>query len=191
MADGGLGARGLTEQQRRFADLILTGKTQIEAHKQAGYKGRNDNARGASASEILRNPNVAAYLAERQAGAAARAELTAAHFAKRLERIASAAERAAFGNGLQDRDDAEAILASRDILAVTPKEAAEIARAHSMDAAKLLGLVVEKRENTNRDVNDTSELSREELLDIARTGGKGAAAQANGAGKPDRVHAVH
>lgn len=60
----------MNEQQRRFADLILSGLTQIEAHRQAGYKGKNDNARSASASEIIRNPNVAAYIKEQQAKAA-------------------------------------------------------------------------------------------------------------------------
>lgn len=53
---------GLTAQQQKFADLILSGESQIDAHKKAGYKGKNDNARAASASGIIRNPNVSAYL---------------------------------------------------------------------------------------------------------------------------------
>ena len=39
--------------------------------------------------------------------------------------------------------------------------------------------------------NDTSELTREQLLDIARAGRPGASEEGLGAGKPDRVHPVH
>jgi hypothetical protein len=39
--------------------------------------------------------------------------------------------------------------------------------------------------------DDTSELTRAQLLDIARAGRKGAAAKGSGAGKPDSVHPVH
>lgn len=68
-------SRELSDQQRRFADFILQGKTQIEAHRLAGYKGKTDNARAASASEILRNPNVAEYLASKRAKAAEKVEI--------------------------------------------------------------------------------------------------------------------
>lgn len=66
---------GLSAQQRRFADLVLSGETQINAHRLAGYKGKTDNARAASASEILRNPNVSAYMAEQTKGAAEKAQI--------------------------------------------------------------------------------------------------------------------
>lgn len=144
MADG-IGSRGLSDQQRRFADFILKGKTQIEAHRLAGYKGKNDGARAASASEILRNPNVAEYLGSKRAKIAEKLELTTEHFARRLERIASAAERAAFAAPL---DEGGLPAAGDDVLVVTPKEAADIARTHTMDAAKLLGLVIDKKETT-------------------------------------------
>lgn len=132
---------GLSDQQRRFADFVLGGESQIAAHRLAGYKGKNDNARAASASEILRNPNVASYMDERRAGAAKKAELTTAHFAQRLERMALAAERRALG---KDEKTGEEVIASKD--------AADVARLCSMDAAKLLGLVIEKAEVTDKTV---------------------------------------
>lgn len=162
MADG-LGSRGLSDQQRRFADFILKGKTQIEAHRLAGYKGKNDGARAASASEILRNPNVAAYLDGKRAKIAEKLELTTEHFARRLERIASAAERAAFM--APPDDDFPLLPGEQDILAVTPKEAADIARTHTMDAAKLLGLVIEKKETTVILHEDRLERARQRLAD--------------------------
>lgn len=39
--------------------------------------------------------------------------------------------------------------------------------------------------------NDTSELTRAQLLDIARSGSKGTPAAGDGAREPDRVHKVH
>ena len=39
--------------------------------------------------------------------------------------------------------------------------------------------------------NDTSELTRAQLLDIARAGSKGTPAAGDGAREPDRVHKVH
>ncbi len=70
-----IGSRGLNDKQRRFADFILQGKTQIEAHKLAGYSGKNDEARAASACEILTNPNVEQYLAEQRQKASRKAEI--------------------------------------------------------------------------------------------------------------------
>jgi phage terminase small subunit len=143
---------GLSDQQRRLADLVLSGKAQIEAHRLAGYKGSNDNARAASASEILRNPNVVAYMNERRAGAAQKAELTAAHFAKRLERIAAAAERTVFKVAVLGVAASEDMTEGAEVLALTAKDAADIARQHSMDAAKLLGLVIDKAEVEDKTV---------------------------------------
>lgn len=66
---------GLSAQQRKFADLVLSGETQINAHRLAGYTGKNDNARAASASVILRNANVAAYMAEQSKAASEKAQI--------------------------------------------------------------------------------------------------------------------
>lgn len=108
---------GLSEQQRRFADYILEGKTQIESHKLAGYKGKTDNARAASASEILRNPNVAEYISERQQKAAERTEVTLSLISGML---------------LKTQKDA---VAAQDLTN---------ARQSAMDLAKLHGLIVDK-----------------------------------------------
>lgn len=156
MADGSLGAKTLTEQQERFCRFILEGKNQTDAYKAAGYKAKDDNVAKANASRLIANANVAAFLAERRAGASRRTELNAAHFAKRLERLAAAAERTAFP------DMAPAEMADGqppEILAVSPKEAAEIARQCSMDAAKLLGQIIDQSrvqsENINYSIGDS------------------------------------
>lgn len=165
MADGvGLGARGLTDQQRRFADFLLEGKTQIEAHRLAGYKGRTDNARAASASEILRNPNVVAYMEERRSNATSKAEVTLAWLIEQAKDVLAAAK--------ADASHAAAIAAIKEL-------------------GVLSGERIETRHNLNQDANEPSDLSREDLLAIARTGRAGVAAQGHGAGKPDRVHKVH
>jgi phage terminase small subunit len=186
-----LGVSDLSEQQERFCRFIVEGKNQRDAYNAAGYKSGSDAAADANASRLISNDKIAARIAEMRANAAKRSELTAAHFAKRLERIAAAAERTVFKAALPGAAASEDMTEGAEVLALNAKDAADVARQHSMDAAKLLGLVIEKRENTNRDVNDSSELSREELLNIARAGRAGASAPADGNGKPDRVHKVH
>ena len=130
MADG-LGARGLTEQQRLFADHVLAGKSQIEAHKLAGYKGKNDNARGASASEILRNPNVVAYMAEHREKAVERTEVTLEFLTRELVNVWRSSVSA------EDRTNARQSL---------------------MDLAKLTGRIVDvskvQAENVNYNISD-------------------------------------
>lgn len=56
---------GLSDQQRRFADGILKGKSQREAYESAGYKARGDSA-DSKAARLVRNGKVAAYLAEKR-----------------------------------------------------------------------------------------------------------------------------
>ncbi len=165
MGDGsGLGARGLTDQQRRFADFLLEGKTQIEAHRLAGYKGKTDNARAASASEIIRNPNVSAYLEAKRADASSKAEVTLEWLIEQAKDVLAAAK--------ADATHAAAIAAIKEL-------------------GVLSGQRIETRHNLNQDANEPTDLSRAELLAIARAGSKGAASPGNGAGKPDSVHKVH
>lgn len=146
MADGE--SKSLTEQQERFCRFIVEGKNQRDAYRLAGYKTATDEATDAAASRLLSNVKVAQRIAAMRAGAAKKTELTAAHFAKRLERLAAAAERAAFPTD-----------ADGEILAISPKEAADIARQCSMDAAKLLGQVIDQSrvqsENINYAIGDT------------------------------------
>lgn len=165
MADGaGLGARGLTDQQRRFADFVLEGKTQIEAHRLAGYKGKTDNARAASASEILRNPNVILYMEERRVNASSKAEVTLEWLIEQAKDVLVAAK--------GDASHAAAIAAIKEL-------------------GVLSGKRIETRHNLNQDADEPTDLSRAELLDIARAGRSRIAPQGDSAGKPDRVHKVH
>jgi phage terminase small subunit len=89
---------GLTAQQRKFADLVLSGETQISAHRLAGYTGKNDNARAASASVILRNANVAAYMAEQAKAASEMAQIDLKWLIKEAVEVYEAAKQdAAYG----------------------------------------------------------------------------------------------
>lgn len=154
----------LSEQQERFCRLIIEGRNQRDAYREAGYKTTNDEATDAAASRLLRSVKVADRIAELRKPLIEKAEVT-------LEWLLSQAQ---------------------EILKEARKDGAHAA---SIAAIKELGVLsgerVETRQNVNRNANDTSELSRKELLDIARGRGKGTPAQANGSGNPDRVHAVH
>lgn len=52
----------LTELQQRTATGVLAGMTQIAAYFNAGGSAKNDNSAAATASEILTNPNVKAFM---------------------------------------------------------------------------------------------------------------------------------
>jgi len=65
----------LTRQQQAFADLILEGRNQTDAYKQAGYKCANDNVAAVSASELVRNPKVATYIEQKRQMAAQMAQI--------------------------------------------------------------------------------------------------------------------
>lgn len=145
----------LTNKQQRFADFVLQGKNQRDAYRLAGYRSETDEATDANASRLISSDKVAAYLSARRQKIAAKVELTTEHFARRLERIASAAERAA----LPKPDDEP----TTDVLDVSAKEAADIARTHSMDAAKLLGLVIDKSESKVTLHEDRIDRIREKL----------------------------
>ena len=140
----------LSEQQERFCRLIAQGKNQTDAYKEAGYKCSNDNVAAAGASSLVRNPKVALRLKALQDAAAKRAELTAAGFAKRLNRLAEAAERSAL--------KAEQTEAGEEVELLAAKDAADVARQSIMDAAKLLGLIVDQSkvqsENVNYNISD-------------------------------------
>lgn len=139
----------LSEQQERFCRFIAEGMNQRDAYMAAGYKPSTVKSADECASRLSSNAKVAARIAELRGKAAKKTELTVAHFAKRLERIAAAAERTAF---MAVASAEGASPADAEMLAVTAKEAADIARQHSMDAAKLLGLVVDKHEVEDKTV---------------------------------------
>lgn len=108
---------GLSEQQRRFADYILKGKTQQDAYIKAGYSVKNVETARVNASRLLTNAKVAAYIAERQERAAERAEVSLMLISAML---------------LDTRD---AAVAAQDLTN---------ARQSAMDLAKLHGLIVDR-----------------------------------------------
>jgi len=143
MADGDQPNRTLSAQQERFCRFIVEGKNQRDAYNAAGYKSGSDAAADANASRLISNDKIASRIAELRNGAAKRTELTAAYFARRLERMALAAEQTVFGE------------VAGQALAVSPKEAADIARQCTMDAAKLLGQVIDQSRVQSENVNYT------------------------------------
>lgn len=52
----------LTQLQQRVATNVLAGMTQRQAYLTAGGKAKNDESADATASEILRNPSVVAFM---------------------------------------------------------------------------------------------------------------------------------
>ena len=88
--------QSMNERQRRFADGILQGKTATQAYIDAGYSA---NGAAQSAAKLLRNPKIAAYIAERQQRAAERAELSVEYV---LEGLRTVAERCMQGEPVRD-----------------------------------------------------------------------------------------
>ena len=121
-----------------FAQGLAKGQTQADAYENAGYKPSEQNA-----SRLTSNDKVQDRIAELQARAAVRAEITVSGLTTDLLRLAKSAE--AFGT----------------------ESGVQASRASLMDAAKLNGLIVEKTENTNKQVDNMSDA---DLADIARAG---------------------
>lgn len=102
-----------------FAQGVAKGLSATEAYEKAGYRPHQP-----SASRLLSNAMVQARVAELKEKAAEKAVITTAAITERLLSIAAKAE-----------TSTEAPMLS-------------VARASLMDAAKLNGLIVEKREHT-------------------------------------------
>lgn len=109
-------------KHERFAQELAKGKTADEAYQEAGYAENRHNA-----SRLKTNEHIGARVAELLEGAAARTEITVASITKRLLDIATVGEKS------------------------TEAPLLAVARASLMDAAKLNGLVVEKREHSGPD----------------------------------------
>jgi phage terminase small subunit len=75
------------EKQRRFANLILEGKTQTEAYQGAGYESEGVNAR-VRASQVIRLPAVQRYLAEKRAELSRETGVTAQRIIEEYVKIA-------------------------------------------------------------------------------------------------------
>ena len=119
-------------RHERFAQEIAKGKTADEAYQLAGYAENRGNA-----TRLKANESVASRVAEIQAGAARRTEVTVANITERLLRLSDKAEALGDASGFQ------------------------ASRAAAMDAAKLNGLVVDKS-----DVKADIEVSRIELVGV-------------------------
>lgn len=152
---------GLSEQQRRFADYILEGKTQQDAYIEAGYSVKNLETARANASRLLTNAKVASYIAERQEKAAESAEVTLEWLLEQAKGVLQDAR--------QDRAHAASVAAIKEL-------------------GVLSGNRVEKskRENVNRNVDDYTD---DELLALLAAGdSEGTSSTQASAGKPDRLH---
>jgi hypothetical protein len=150
----------LSQQQQRFADLILEGRNQTDAYKQAGYKCANDNVAAVSASELVRNPKVVAYMTERRQEAAQSLQIDLQWLINKGVAILEAAEKqGAYG---------PAISALKEVGILT-------------------GERIEKsqRENINRNVDEYDDA---ELLAITRASSAGVAGPARRSQEPDSVH---
>lgn len=107
-------------KHERYAQLLAKGMAQNEAYTAVGYSFNEGNA-----SRLKSNEKIAARVLELKGAAAEKAEITIADLSKRLMRLADKGEDLAEASGLS------------------------VARAATMDVAKLLGLVVEKVESKN------------------------------------------
>ncbi|WP_292492559.1 terminase small subunit [Mesorhizobium sp.] len=108
----------MNTRQERFCLLLAEGLPQSRAYIEAGYAARG-NAAEASASQLLRNPKVASRVAELQAKAARRSEITVDDLVAELEDM-------------------------RKLAMACKNPAAGVAAV--MGKAKLLGLIVDKAE---------------------------------------------
>jgi hypothetical protein len=108
-------------RHEKFVQELTKGKTQEQAYIDAGY---SENGAEVSASQLLRNPKVAARVAELQEKAANKAVIDKAMIVQRLLGLADKGEQLAEAPGLS------------------------VSRASLMDVAKLLGMIVEKNENS-------------------------------------------
>lgn len=106
-------------KHERFAQGLAKGKTQAEAYAEAGYAPSEPNA-----SRLTSNEKVRARVVELQERGAVRVELTLADIIAELDQARLAA-----------------------LAAATPQAGSAVAA--SMGKAKLLGLVVDKSEQTH------------------------------------------
>lgn len=106
------------DQHERLAQGLAKGSTDIDAYRAAGYKGGRP-----AAWDICRREDVKARVAELQARAAAKVEVTVADIARQLD---------------EDREFAKGV-----------NQAGAMVSA-SLGKAKVLGLIVDRQEHTGR-----------------------------------------
>lgn len=149
-----------------FAQELAKGKTADEAYQLAGYKENRHNA-----SRLKTNETIQARISEILGRAAARVELTVSRVVENLERIATKAEALGEASGLN------------------------VAKSAWVDAAKVQGLVVDKKEVGKP--GDFSRMTEDELeAFIARRqgalgaslSGEGTAGTSSGVRKSSGLH---
>ena len=137
----------LSEQQEKFCRNIVEGMSGGDAYREAGYKCTNDESVWAAASRLLKNVRVKTRIAALRKDAEKTTALTAASLALRLDRLARAAENSALAASVSETGEETETLAAKD--------AADVARQSMMDAAKLLGLVVDRSKVESENVHFT------------------------------------
>ena len=126
-------------RRERFAQEIAKGKTITEAYVVAGYRDNDGNA-----SKMANHPEIIDRVKEIIGKAAIRAEISVARFTEDLLRYASKAEKMA-----NDQDIPTGLA---------------VARACVMDAAKLNGLVIDRKElGAPGEFADIDKMTTEEL----------------------------
>ncbi|MBU9819933.1 terminase small subunit [Rahnella sp. BCC 1045] len=97
----------LTKLQQKFVTQLLNGKNQTDAYKAAGGKAKTDESARASASQILTNVNVQAFLKCIQYEAVNEAIMTYEEAMERLSVMGrtSIADLATFGTQVVGEDD--------------------------------------------------------------------------------------
>lgn len=149
----------MKDSQRQFADLVLSGKDQTQAYMSV-YKQKNPDTAAVSASKLVRNAKVKAYMDAQRAKAVDDTNIDL----QWLIRESVATYRAA------QRDGAHAASVSA-----------------LKEVGVLTGQRVEKRQNENIN-RDASELSEEELEAIALHGSAGTAGAKKGAPGSSELH---
>lgn len=152
-------------RHERFVQELAKGKSQDEAYELAGFKPDRGNA-----ARLTANDSIRTRLAELQERAAIKTEMTVASVTERLLSIATKAEALSEAAGLS------------------------VARAAMMDAAKLNGLVIDRKEVRTGDLDGLNATERQRLREAVqreldgRSGGAGQAGQTEQAGRVPAVH---
>lgn len=150
-----------------FAQELAKGKTADESYQLAGYKENRHNA-----SRLKTNETISTRIAEILGRAASRVELTVGRVVENLERIAEKAEALGEASGLN------------------------VAKSAWVDAAKVKGLVVDRKEvGRPGDFDRMSEDELEEFIarrqDIAGAGISGETAAGNKAALRGKSSGLH
>lgn len=121
-------ARDLTPKQKLFADEYIgdAGLNATAAYKRAGYSASTDNIAGVEAHKLLKNPKIAAYIAQRMNERQKRTEITQDYV---LKTIYETVERCKQATPVFDK-------AGNPVLVETPD--GEIAPAYAFDSKAVL-----------------------------------------------------